>query len=246
MKLCPRSASSCPTAPPSHWLSDFFEGCAREFSSIHLLKSPPFLNFAVTHPLWHAARGYASDPMEHAHKSVTVQGIVKTLKAHGWLEGVRAKLNSKALHALDDPMSSKFHDGRYLDEVYDVLAANEGPDAVDTLLYESTRDSMSGIAGPLAKLFLTTIGATPRTLFSRFETLLSSGTRGFHVGWEDTGPRSGRLSISTQNPAPLVGDYAWRGVIRYLFEFAGAKGAKTVTLPRLDENRTARFDLSWE
>lgn len=184
--------------------------------------------------------------MEHAHKSVTVQGIVKALKARGWYETVVAKLTPSTREILEQPMSASFHPGTALDEVYDVLGAVQNPEAVETLLYDSTRDSMAGIAGPLAKLFLITIGATPRTLFSRFETLLSSGTRGFVSKWEDTGPKSGRLTISTEHPAPLIGDHAWKGLLRFLFDFAGAKNARITALPRTNERRSAHFDLAWE
>lgn len=182
--------------------------------------------------------------MEHAHKSITIQGIVKALKARSWHDEVIARLTPSTREILEQPMSAKFHRGSALDEVYDVLGALHGPEAVESLLYDSTRDSMSGIAGPLAKLFLTTIGGTPRTLFSRFDTLMSSGTRGFISHWEDTGPKSGRLSISTENPAPAMGDWAWRGLLRYLLEFAGAKGSITA-LPRTNELRSAHFDVTW-
>lgn len=182
--------------------------------------------------------------MEHAHKSVTIQGIVKALKAHGWLAKVRGAVSPSTAAILDDPLSAKFQPGTALDEVYEVLAALESPQAIETVLYESTRDSMAGIFGPLAKLFLTTIGATPRTLLSRFDTLLSSGTRGFEVKWEDTGEKSGRLTISTEKPAGVVGDHAWKGVLQFLLEFARSSGTITVQ-PRTNAGRSAHFDVTW-
>ncbi len=182
--------------------------------------------------------------MEHAHKAVTLSGVIKVLHATGALERVLDRVSPETKAALLEPQSRRYHPGGVLDETFTVLAELHGPEAVERVMALATEASLKGVVGPLARLFMTMMGGGPRPLLERFETLISGGTQGFTARWEPTGECEGTLVIGSDDVLPPIADHAWKGAVEYLLAFAEVKGAVAIT-ERAPASRVLRLAVKW-
>ena len=182
--------------------------------------------------------------MAHAHKAVTIQGVVEVLLALGWLGQVLAQVGVATRSVLENPHAANYHPGSVLDETLTAVAALHGFTAAEQVMTEATRRALTGIIGPLAKLLMTLSGGGPRVLLERFETLASGAGRGFKAKWLASSPTEGELVVSTELVTPEVSNHAWKGTAAYLLTFAGVEGTVTI-LPRGNEGRDVRLGVKW-
>jgi uncharacterized protein (TIGR02265 family) len=182
--------------------------------------------------------------MSHAHRSVTVQGVVRVLKSMGRLDAVLERLSPETRAALAAPMEQKFHPGHVIDDTMAAVGALFGETATEQVMYRTMESALSGIAGPLARIYLTITGGGPRALLTRFETLVSAGGQGFKTRWVEQSPTSGRLVISTELVTPSIADHSWKGTVEYVLAFAGVQGSVTI-LPREAEGRDVCLAVQW-
>jgi hypothetical protein len=182
--------------------------------------------------------------MPHAHKAVTVQGVVQVLRTLGYLDEVLARVSDATKAVLVQPQTARFHPGWVLDETYTALSAWKGMAEVERVMSVATEQSLKGIIAPLARLFMTMMGGGPRALLQRFETLISGGTQGFTARWEPAGDAEGTLIIGTDDTMPPVADHAWKGAVAYLLRFAEVEGTVDIT-PRAPVTNEVRLHVKW-
>lgn len=182
--------------------------------------------------------------MPHAHKAVTVQGVVQVLRTLGYLDDILTRVTPDTKAVLEQPHNKRFHPGKVLDETYTTLAVTRGNEEVERVMALATEGSLKGIIAPLARLFMTMMGGGPRVLLERFETLISGGTQGFTARWEASGPTEGTLIIGTDDVMPPVADHAWKGAVVYLLRFAEVPGTVDVT-PRGALTKEVRLRVKW-
>jgi hypothetical protein len=182
--------------------------------------------------------------MPHEHKAVTLHGVIKALRARGLYDQVLARVSEPTRLALGNVVDQRYHPGTVLDETLGLVAELSGVTAVEEVMATVSRDSLAGIAGPLAKLFMTMAGGGPRPVLERFDTLISSSTRGFSSAWTQRDATSGSLTITTDVVTGAIAEHSWKGSLEYVLTFAGVKGTVTI-LPRTDQGRALHFELSW-
>ena len=182
--------------------------------------------------------------MGHSHKAVTIQGVVKVLRASDLLEPVRARVTPEIRAVLDDPHRDRVHPGHVLDDTLSAVLELRDARTVEQVMYRATEQSLSGIAGPLAHIYMTAVGGGPRALLQRFETLVSAGGQGFRVAWKETAQKSGSLTITTDTAPPPVADHSWKGTVEFLLTFASVTGTVTI-LPRENSGHDVRLDVAW-
>ena len=91
---------------------------------------------------------------------------------------------------------------------------------------------------------MTVAGGGPGPVLERFETIISSSTRGFTSTWTPRDATSGSLTITTDVVTGAIAEHSWKGTLEYVLTFAGVRGVVTI-LPRTDEGRALHFELSW-
>jgi Protein of unknown function (DUF2378) len=182
--------------------------------------------------------------MSHGHRSVTVQAVVRVLRSMGSLDAVLERLSPETRAVLAAPMAQTFHPGHVLDDTMTAVGALYGEAVVEQVMFRTMESALSGIAGPLARIYLTITGGSPRALLARFETLVSAGGQGFRARWVEQSPTSGRLVISTELPALPITDHSWKGTVAYVLAFAGVQGTVTI-LPREAEGRDVCLAVQW-
>jgi hypothetical protein len=133
--------------------------------------------------------------MGYGHKAVTIQGVVKVLRASELLEPVRARVTPEIRAVLDDPHRERMHPGQVLDAALTAVFELRDARTVEQVMYRATEQSLSGIVGPLARIYMTAVGGGPRAILQRFETLVSGAGSGFRIAWKDSGPKSGSLTM---------------------------------------------------
>lgn len=185
-----------------------------------------------------------SERVEHSHKAVTVDGVVKVLRGMGVLEQIVARASAESRRVLEDPHCARLHPGSVMDEAFTILSSLLGTEAVAQVMYRATQASLAGIAGPLGRLFMTMMGGGPGPLLQRFDTLASSGTSGFKATWYPTGDHAGRMHITAAEVTPPVAEFAWQGTLQYLLVFASVEGRVT-PLPREDGGLTLVLEVAW-
>ncbi len=100
---------------------------------------------------------------------------------------------------------------------------------------------------PLARIFLTLMGNSPRVVLSRFDTLLQSSSRGIKARWVDDEPqrKGGVLTLQYELPrSPAVG-HAWTGALRHVLAFCNAEGQVEILEPTADRTGV-RLHVGWK
>lgn len=182
--------------------------------------------------------------MGHEFSGYTVNGIRKALEKLGYFTELNAAVTPATREALAAHGAFKFQPGPTMDEVLVVLARLRGPDAVAALMEETTRSSLDGIVGPLARMYLTLKGGEPSVLFERFNDLLRGTARGISAKWTAQGPRQGRLQFDYVVPVDPVVAHGWRGALRYVLTFCRAPGDITVDAPSAD-GKSVALRITW-
>jgi hypothetical protein len=167
--------------------------------------------------------------MPHEFSAVTVSGIVKALQAFGWYEPVIAAVPPASRSALENPQATKYHPGPAVDEVMEALGRLHGLTGPEQLMQKVTEQSLEGIVAPLARVFLTLTGNSPRVLFSRFDALLSATARGLSASWvDDAGEQAGTLTITYDRPPTPAMAHAWKGALQHVLVFCRVRGTVAV------------------
>lgn len=182
--------------------------------------------------------------MAHEFSGYTVNGIRKALEKLGYHAEVTAAVSPAAREALAANGAFKFQPGATMDEVLVVLARQQGPEAVAALMEETTRSSLDGIVGPLARMYLTLKGGEPSVLFERFNDLLRGTARGISSRWTAQGPRQGRLQFDYVVPVDPIVAHGWRGALRYVLTFCRAPGEVVVDAPSPD-GKSVAVRITW-
>ena len=182
--------------------------------------------------------------MEHEFSGYTVNGIRKALDKLGYAAELNAAVSPTTREALNAGGVFKFQPGVAMDEVLVVLARLKGPDAVADLMEETTRSSLEGVVGPLARMFLTLKGGEPSVLLERFNDLLKGTARGISSTWTAKAPRTGRLVITYVREVDPVVAHGWRGALRYVMTFCKAQGTVRVGPPSADK-KSVTLDVEW-
>lgn len=166
------------------------------------------------------------------------------LRARGLYDRVLERVSAPTKQALQNVVDVRYHPGTVLDEVLTQVSELADVVAVEEVMATVTEDSLKGIAGPLAKLFMTMAGGGPTPVLEHFDTLVSSSARGFTTTWAQTGPTSGLLTIATDVATAAIAEHSWKGPLEYVLRFANAKGQVKI-LPRAEQGRALRFEINW-
>ncbi len=182
--------------------------------------------------------------MPHEFSSVTVAGVVKALRALEWYEPIVAAVPPASRAILENPQASRYHPGATLDAVMEALARIHGLSGPERVMQKVTEQSIEGIVAPLARVFLTLTGNSPRVLFSRFDALLSATARGLGASWvDDAGEQAGTLTITYDlTPSPAMAA-AWKGALQHVLVFCRVTGTVTVRDSALPN--AAVLHVSW-
>jgi hypothetical protein len=167
--------------------------------------------------------------MPHEFSAVTVAGIVRALKAFGWFDEVLAAVGPVSRAALESPQATKYHPGPAMDEVMARLMTLHGETGPEQVMQKVTQQSLEGIVAPLARVFLSLTGNSPRVLFSRFDALLSATARGLHASWvDDAGEQGGTLTILYDLPTTRAMASAWKGALQHVLIFCRTTGTISI------------------
>lgn len=170
---------------------------------------------------------------------------MKVLRELGVFDQIAPKVSPETRAALEAPHGARLHPGSVLDETYTALAELRGIEAVAQVMYRVTEASLAGIAGPLARVYMTMLGGGPGPLLQRFDTLAAAGASGFRASWQADGAGAGLMRISAAEVTPPVAEYAWRGTLEYLLAFANVDGRVT-PLPREHDGLTLVLRVAWQ
>lgn len=167
------------------------------------------------------------------------------LRELGVFEQITPKVSEATRRALEAPHGARLHPGSVLDETYVALAELRGIETVAQVMYRVTEASLAGIAGPLARIYMTMLGGGPGPLLQRFDTLAAAGASGFQASWQPDGANAGIMRISAAEVTPPVAEYAWRGTLEYLLAFSNVDGRVTA-LPREQSGSTLVLRVEWQ
>lgn len=182
--------------------------------------------------------------MNHEFNAVAITGARKALTELGWYEAVMREVSAATRESFASPQVNKYHPGTTLDEVVSALEKLHGPSGPETFMRTVTAKSLEGVVAPLARVFITLMGNSPKVLFERFETLLKATSRGIAVRWVAESANAGQLTFTYATPRPRAIEHSWRGVLLHVFEFCKTQGT-IEALPMTDEGRSVNFRLSW-
>lgn len=147
--------------------------------------------------------------------ALNLNGTKKALQQNGLLADVLARLPAAQQAALNDPYSSKWHNGSQLLAIWQAVKDLRGVEAVESLNHEIVRDSIGPVLGPVLKMATLLSGASPAALFSRLDQLASAGSRGSTHTWTKETDTGGTLRIRYPEEEPLaLIEPIWRGIFR--------------------------------
>jgi hypothetical protein len=183
--------------------------------------------------------------MSHEFSAVTYGGVRKALQGLGWYDGVLAAASPTTRTTLLAPEAAKFHPGSGLDEIVALVEVQQGLTGPEQLMYAVTARSLSGIAAPLARMFITLMGDSPAVILSRYETFVKSISRGLSASWAADDAKSGTLTIRYPAPLSLAIANGWKGAVSHALDFCKARGTVEV-LPLGEGGRAVRLQVRWE
>jgi hypothetical protein len=182
--------------------------------------------------------------MSHEFSSVTLNGVRKALLELGWLDEVIATASATTRDSLQHVEAKRYHPGSVLDEVVELLAQKHGLGASETMMRTVVARSLEGVVAPLARIFITIMGNSPRVLFEKFDTLIQASSRGVHAKWEAEGPTAGVLTLLYGVPRTLAVAHGWKGALLHVLAFCKTQGTVDV-LEFGDSGNSVRLRVRW-
>lgn len=182
--------------------------------------------------------------MAHEFSSLTLAGARKALAELGWLEEIVANVSAQTRAVLENVESARYHPGTALDEIVDVLAERRGLKAAEALMRTVTSRSLEGVVAPLARIFITIMGNSPRVLLEKFDTLIQATSRGVKARWIEEAPNSGVLELSYGAPRSQAVAHGWKGALQHVLVFCKAVGTVDV-LEFGDGGNSVRLRVRW-
>lgn len=183
--------------------------------------------------------------MEWKYSSIGIRSLAFGIASLPYGSEVKAALNPATRAALDDPNSTKWHDGSVVLEAAEVVKRFGGNEGVEAMNYHAVKRSLGPVMAPFLKVSLALFGASPATLFSRMNENLTPVMRGVTTTWAAADPLSGRLIVTHPDPVLAVSWPCWRGSLRFTFDLCGVKG-EIVDRSQPSSDRTLAFDLAWK
>jgi AcrR family transcriptional regulator len=182
--------------------------------------------------------------MSHEFAAVTINGVRKALLELGWFDEVLAAASATTRESLQHVEARRYHPGSVLDEVVDLLAQKHDLAAPETMMRTVVARSLEGIVAPLARVFITIMGNSPRVLLEKFDTLIQASSRGVHAKWEAEGPTAGVLTLSYGVARSLAVAHGWKGALLHLLVFCKTQGTVDV-LEFGDGGNSVRLRVRW-
>jgi hypothetical protein len=176
-----------------------------------------------------------------------LRGYVTELRRAGLYDQVRARASAELATCMEDPHGVPAWLGpATLDELLGIVGGLRGRDGVGALSYDTMKGGgFKSVLEPIIQLSLATLGASPGSLFSRAETMVSVVMRGIELKWTPGGKSSGTVRMRCETPVPELSWAAWEGVCLWTCELAGTRGAVAAARPAPD-GRSCEVDVSWE
>jgi hypothetical protein len=176
-----------------------------------------------------------------------LRGYVGELRRAGLYDQIRARASAELATCMEDPRGADAWLGPpTLDELLAIVGGLRGRDAVGSLSHDTMKSGgFKSVLEPIIHLALSVLGATPGSLFSRADAMVSVVMRGIELKWTPGGKSSGTMRMRCETPVPELSWAAWEGVFRWACELAGTQGAVAAARPAPD-GRSCEVDLSWE
>jgi hypothetical protein len=177
-----------------------------------------------------------------------LRSYIAELRRLGILDEARARASPEVLPLLDKAGRAPSWIGpEAIDEALAVVGTPpRGRDAVREFSYQTMKEGgFPSMLEPLIHLSLSMLGASPASLFTRAQTMVSVVMRGIEMKWIPGGEASGAIRMRCEEPVPELTWAAWEGVFLWAFDLSGTHGTVAAARPSSDR-RTCEVDVSWE
>jgi hypothetical protein len=156
-----------------------------------------------------------------------LRGYVAELRRAGLYDQVRARASTELATCMEDPRGAPSWLGpATLDEMLGIVGGLRGRDAVGALSYDTMKGGgFKAVLEPIIQLSLSILGASPGSLFTRTDAMVSVVMRGIELKWTPGGKSSGTMRMRCETPVPELSWAAWEGVFLWACELAGTQGA---------------------
>ncbi len=168
-----------------------------------------------------------------------VGAFVQSARKFGYFDALASHVDPAARAMLDGPALEAWWPGQRLLTCLSTLADQHGAPAVREVSIDLSRERMGPLVRPLVSVLLMFTRSPLISLFSRTQTLISSGVHGVDARFTPANSTSGRLEFLLPEPVPAVMAEVWSGVFDVGFTLAG--GGRIVSQDI--KPRVHRYDL---
>jgi hypothetical protein len=142
------------------------------------------------------------------------------------------------------PRKSPWHPGSVLTSFCECVATVRGIAEVEAIYYDYTKLSFSPLIQTMMQVAMLISGSSPGTVFGRVARELPRVAKNINATWSAVGSNEGYLTFVYPSEVAEVKVAAWKGVLKFLSEFAGHHSRiKSVERP---SPSTLKIVMAWD
>jgi hypothetical protein len=182
-------------------------------------------------------------------KGSLVRGVVASLIAEGWQEGVLSRVSPPAAALVrDPPLATMWIDARLHNEILQAIYDIAGAEELRRLNQAAVADGLSPLIRAVGERVLSLFGASPASFLAQLNRMAGTTARGVEYAYEPIDATSGSFEVgfTVLRDAPVGAFVATAGALTFLFEMCGVRGTfgEPEWVPNGKKNRM-RFLVSW-
>ena len=187
-----------------------------------------------------------TQPSRYLVKGSSFRAYVKTLEEWKKLEAALLKVSPEAAAtARNPPMPSSWVDAHLLAELIEAVFQLSGREGALRLGREMVQKQMLPFFTPMLRGIMRVVGVSPQSLFSRYQSIVSTIVQGTDYNYTALSPRSGYMDIRYDTDKTMLWSAFAQNVAGFeaIFNICGVNG--TVGDVEIRGAQVGRFQLSW-